>query len=113
MRGFKFLVGIALVLVGVYFLGQNIIFTTQTTGYWWRPISAAGTVFALMAGIISLTWFGRSGQTTGWIFIGVGIVLAIASGGIEIRPTSLWQFFVAMLAFTGGFRLMQGRGTGF
>lgn len=112
MRSVKFLVGLLLVLVGIYFLGQNIIFTTQTTGYWWRPLSAAGTVLAMTAGVISLTWFGRSGQQTGWILIGVAIALAIASGGLIIRPTSLWTFFVAMLSLTGGFRLMQGRNIG-
>jgi len=106
------LVGLGLVVIGVYFLGQNIIFTTQTAGYWWRPLSAAGTVLSLMAGIVSLTFFGRSGQTAGWFFIGLGMVLAIASGGLVIRPTSLWTFFVAMMSFVGGFRLMQGRSIG-
>lgn len=112
MRGLRFLIGLGLVVLGVYFLGQNIIFTTQTAGYWWRPLSAAGTVFSFVAGIVSLTFFGRSGQKTGWFFIGLGMVLAIASGGMIIRPTSLWTFFVAMMSFFAGFRLIQGRSIG-
>ncbi|MBD1909992.1 MULTISPECIES: hypothetical protein [unclassified Leptolyngbya] len=112
MRGLRFLFGLGLVVVGVYFLGQNIIFTTQTAGYWWRPLSAAATVLSMMAGIISLTFFGRSGQSMGWFCIGLAMVLAIASGGLVIRPTSLWTFFVAMMSFVGGFRLIQGRSLG-
>jgi len=106
------LLGLGLVVIGVYFLGQNVIFTTQTSAYWWRDLSATGTVLSLVAGIVSLTFFGRSGQSAGWFFIGLSIVLAIASGGMLIRPTSLWTFFVAMMSFFSGFRLIQGRSLG-
>ncbi len=107
MRFLTGLLGIAFVLVGLYFLGQNIIFTTQTSPYWWRDISAAGTVLSVTAGMTCLLFLGRDGQSLGWGLIGLAIVLAIASGGLIVRPTSLWTFFVAMISFGMGLKLMR------
>ncbi|WP_156819968.1 hypothetical protein [Synechococcus sp. PCC 7336] len=41
----------------------------------------------------------------GWVAIGGAIALIFASGAVILRPTSLWQFFVSFLAFTGGYEL--------
>ncbi|MBD0363924.1 MAG: hypothetical protein ICV55_14320, partial [Coleofasciculus sp. C3-bin4] len=46
------LLGILLLVVGIYFLGQNIIFTTHYSPYFWRDIPAAGSVLAIMGGVI-------------------------------------------------------------
>ncbi len=107
MRSLISLLGLGLLLLGLYFLGQNIVFTTQTSPYWWKDISAAGAVISVTSGIISLLFFGRSLGTIGWVLIGLGVVLAFASGGLIVKPTSLWTFFVAMLAFVMGFQLIQ------
>jgi hypothetical protein len=40
------LLGIALILLGVYFLGQNIIFATTFSPYIWRDIPAAGSLLS-------------------------------------------------------------------
>jgi drug/metabolite transporter (DMT)-like permease len=59
MRIFNKVIGVILVLVGLYFLGQNIIFTTETSPYFWKDISAAASVLAIALGIISLIFFKR------------------------------------------------------
>jgi hypothetical protein len=71
MRLLLKLVGLALLLVGVYFLGQNIIFTTQTAAYWWRDISAAGSVLAVTSGVVALLFFNRSAGGLGQLACGL------------------------------------------
>jgi hypothetical protein len=100
------LIGLALLLVGIYFLGQNIIFTTHTSPYWWRDIPAGGSVIALLAGILILMFAGSSTRQTGWILIGLGIVLVFLSGGVVLKPTSLWTFFASFVSIIGGYRLI-------
>lgn len=107
MRILTSLLGLVLLLLGIYFLGRNIVFTTQTSAYWWRDISAAGSVLSVTAGTIALLFFGRSSGMIGWVLIGLGILLAFVSGGLIVRPTSLWTFFVAMTAFVAGFQLIR------
>ncbi len=63
------LLGIALLLLGIYFLGQNIIFATHYSPYVWRDIPAAGSVLAIMGGIISLLFFPR--QTDGKLWLDI------------------------------------------
>ncbi len=104
------LLGIALLILGIYFLGQNIIFATHYSPYFWREIPAGGSVLAIMSGIISLLFFPRQTGNFGWILLGIGAVLVFLSGGVILKPTSLWSFFVAFAALAGGFQLMtQGR----
>lgn len=106
MRFFSKLIGLALVLVGIYFLGQNIFFATQVSRYWYRDISATGSVLALVSGILTLLFAGRGARETGWILVGLGIILVFLSGGVILRPTSLWTFFLAFVALVGGVRLI-------
>lgn len=106
MRLLKKLIGLALILVGVYFLGQNIIFTTQTAAYWWRDISAAGSVVAVVSGILMLMYGRRGGRETGWILVGLGILLVFVSGGVILRPTSLWTLFLAFASLVSDFQLI-------
>jgi hypothetical protein len=104
------LLGIALLIIGIYFLGQNIIFTTHYSPYFWRDIPAAASVLAIMGGVISLLFFSRETGNLGWILLGVGAVLVFLSGGVILRPTSLWSFFVAFATLAAGFQLItQGR----
>lgn len=106
MRWISKLIGLALLLVGIYFLGQNIIFTTRLAAYWWRDISAAGSVVAIVAGVLMLFYGGRSIRETGWLLVGLGILLVFVSGGVILRPTSLWTFFLSLLSLTGGYQLL-------
>jgi hypothetical protein len=106
MRLLLKLVGLALLLVGVYFLGQNIIFTTQTAAYWWRDISAAGSVLAVTSGVVALLFFNRSAGGLGWVLVGLGILLVFVSGGVVLKPTSLWTFFLAFVSLVAGLQLI-------
>jgi hypothetical protein len=104
------LLGILLLLAGVYFLGQNIFFSTYYSPYFWRNLPALGSVLAIMAGVISLLFFRRATGNLGWILLIVGVVLVFLSGGVFLRPTSLWNFFVGFIALAGGYQLLsQGR----
>ncbi|NJO41839.1 MAG: hypothetical protein HC769_34080 [Cyanobacteria bacterium CRU_2_1] len=109
MRFLTTLIGLALVLVGIYFLGQNILFTTQVAPYWWRDIPAAGSVLALLSGILVLLFGRRGTREAGWILVGLGIILVFLSGGVILRPTSLWTFFLALAAIGGGYQLLTTR----
>jgi uncharacterized membrane protein HdeD (DUF308 family) len=101
------LLGAALIILGIYFLGQNIIFATTFSPYFWRDIPAAGSVLAIMGGIISLLFFRRQTGNAGWILLIAGAVLVFLSGGVILKPTSLWSFFVAFASLAGGFQLLN------
>jgi hypothetical protein len=98
------IVGLALIIASVYFLGQNIVFTTYYS--WWHRTSATGSVLALLAGIGSLTFWRQEMGNFGWIFIAIGIILVFLSGGVVLQPTSLWTFCMSMLAFASGYQLL-------
>jgi len=106
--------GMALFILGIYFLGQDIIFASHyypyTWPYFWRDIPAAASVLAIMLGIICLLFFSRETGNVGWILLGFGVVLVFLSGGVFLKPVSLWKFVVAFIALAGGFQLLtQGR----
>jgi hypothetical protein len=107
MRQLGKLLGFALILLGIYWLGKDIILTTQSTSYWWQTIPAAGSVVLMLAGLWTL--FNASGRdrNLGWVLIGGAIALIFMSGGVMIRPTSLWNFLLGFSALFGGFKLIQ------
>jgi hypothetical protein len=87
-------------------LGQNIVFTSRISPYWWRDISAAGSVLALTAGVISLLFFRSATGSFGWVLVGLGIVLVFINGNVILMPTSLWYFFLAFASLTAGLKLI-------
>lgn len=104
------LFGILLLLAGLYFLGQNIIFSTHYSPYFWRNLPAMGSVLAIMGGVTSLLFFRRQTGSLGWILLIVGVVLVFLSGGVMLKPTSLWNFMIAFAALVSGFKLLtEGR----
>ena len=100
------ILGLALIIASIYFLGQNIVFTTHYYYDRWHKTTATVSVLALLAGVSSLTVWRRETGSVGWILIGVGIVSVFLSGGVILQPTSLWTFFVSMLAFFSGYQLL-------
>ena len=44
------LFGLVLMLLGIYFLGKNIFFTTNVSPYFWRGVAADASIFLLCAG---------------------------------------------------------------
>jgi hypothetical protein len=104
------IIGLALIIASVYFLGQNIIFTTHYYYSWWQKTAATGSVLALLAGIGSLTFWRREMGNFGWLLIALGIILVFVNGGVILQPTSLWTFCVSMVAFASGYQLLtRGR----
>jgi len=104
------ILGIFLLVAGIYFLGQNIIFSTASFSLLWHSLPATGSVLAIMGGVISLLCFPRQTGKFGWILLILGIVLVFLSGGVSLRPTSLWNFFIAFTALVCGFQLLtRGR----
>jgi hypothetical protein len=103
--------GLALFITGMYFLGQDIIFTSHYyPSIWWRSIPASGSVLAMMTGIVLLIFFPRQTGRFGWMLLGFGVLLVFLSGGVILKPTSLWKFFISFVALAGGIQLMfQGR----
>jgi hypothetical protein len=110
MRFLIKLIGVCLLFTGLYFFGQNIIFASRYYSYFYRSIPATASVVAIMAGVLTLTFFRRETGNLGWIFLAIGIVLVFLSGGVILRPISLWNFLVAFTACAAGYKLLsQGR----
>lgn len=104
------LIGLGLLFTGLYFFGQNIIFASGYYSYFYRSVPATGSVLAIMAGVLTLIFYRRETGKLGWILLAIGIVLGLFSGGVILRPTSLWNFVVAFTAFAAGYKLLsQGR----
>ena len=53
------LLGFILIIAGIYFLGQNIIFATTFFPYGYRSLLALGSVLSIIAGVITLVFFPR------------------------------------------------------
>ncbi|MBD1891961.1 hypothetical protein [Coleofasciculus sp. FACHB-SPT9] len=69
-----------------------------------------GSVLAIMGGVICLMFFRRETGNFGAFLLGLGIVLVFMSGGVILRQTSLWNFFVGFAALAGGYKLLnEGR----
>jgi hypothetical protein len=101
------IIGFALMILSLYFLGQNITFTSRIGLYWWVDISAAASVLSLMAGVLCILFGGRNFSQLGWILVGFAIILVFLCSKVILQPTSLWNFFLAMLSMLTGWNLMR------
>ncbi|GAB1540673.1 hypothetical protein NUACC21_33420 [Scytonema sp. NUACC21] len=102
--------GLILLLVCIYYLGQNIIFASRYYSYFDKIILATGSMLAMISGIFTLIFFSKHTDNLGWILLGIAMVLAFLSGGVIFRTTSLWNFFVAFSALSVGHKLLyEGR----
>lgn len=106
MRLIGKLIGLTLLLLGVYFLGQNIYFTTNPYPYWWRGISADASILFLTLGVMLFFLLPRREKTLSGIVIAIGILLIFASSKAILNPTSLWQFVLSLASFAGGYQLI-------
>ncbi len=104
------LIGLGLMFLGIYFLGKNIMFTTNLYPYWWRGISADASILFLTGGIFSLFMLRkRKYKKIGWYLIIAGVIAVFISSRAVLSPTTLWQFFLALVTFSFGY---QGFTTG-
>jgi pSer/pThr/pTyr-binding forkhead associated (FHA) protein len=92
---FTRLLGLALMLGGIVFLAGSI-----TIG----GILNAPLIIFCIAGILVLQ-YGGAIRHLGWVLIGVGVAIAIASGTIVLAPISLLGFLLAASAFSVGYQL--------
>lgn len=106
MGFFNKIIGLILIVLGVYYLGQNIIFTTQFSPYWWRDLSAAGSVLCLSSGIIGLIFFPSQTRSWSWVLVALGIILVFLNGKVILKPTSLWYFFASFATLITGLKLV-------
>ncbi len=100
------LIGLGVLLAGLYFLGQNIYFTTNPYPYWWRGIAADSSILALTAGIFIVMFSPRELKVLGYIAIGAGIFFIFVSSKAILNPTSLWQFCLSVACLFGGYQLL-------
>ncbi len=105
MRLILRLIGLALLLLGIYFLGQNIHFTTNPYPYWWRGISADASILFLITGVLMFFALPSRDKFLSGIVIAIGILLVFASSRAILNPTSLWQFVLSLASFVGGYQL--------
>lgn len=108
MKLFGKILGLGLTILGIYWLGQNIILTTRSAYYWWQTIPATGSVILMLGGLWVLFNVNGNDRNFAWVLIGGAIALTFMSGGIVIRPTSLWTFMVGFTALFGGYKLIRG-----
>jgi hypothetical protein len=104
------IIGFGLLIIGIYLVGQNIIFTTNVYPYWWRGIAADTSILALTIGVMILIFFPSSMKNLGWIPIFTGIILVFMSSRAILSPMSLWQFFLSLIFMSGGYKMfISGR----
>lgn len=106
MRLLLRLIGLSLLIFGIYFLGNKIIFTTNVYPDWWRGVAANASVFALTLGVLMLVFSPERNKKFGWIGITVGIVLIFLSSRAVLNPTSLWQFFLSFFSIAVGYKML-------
>jgi hypothetical protein len=98
--------GFGLLMWGVYVLGQDIVFTTQSYPSWWSGIAADASVLSLMAGVLMLVFLPKRDKNLGWILVTVGIVLVFLGSRAILNPVSLWQFLLSFTLIAGGYKLL-------
>lgn len=106
MRFWMRLLGFGLLILGIYFLGQNIIFTTNVHPYWWRGIAADASILSLILGVLMLVFLPRGNKNLGWIAVIVGIALIFVSSRAILNPTTLWQFFLSFTSMAAGYQML-------
>lgn len=99
-------IGIALMIYGVYLLGQNIEFTTNINPYWWRGIRAKGSVLLLTGGVLMLFFVPGEGKYFGIAAIALGVILVFFSSNVILKPTTLWRFLGSLFCLIGGYKLV-------
>ena len=105
MRLLTKLIGLGLLLLGIYFLGQNIYFTNNIYPYWWRGVAADTSILFLTVGVLMFFFSPRRYKSlAGWA-IAIGIVAVFFSSKVILEPTSVWQFILSLASFVGGYQL--------
>ncbi|MDZ8104736.1 MAG: FHA domain-containing protein [Nostoc sp. DedQUE12a] len=92
------LIGLGLILAGITFLSTSIyvsIYLRSTPG-----------ILLCMGGVLALNWGGRDNRKLGWVLIGIGIALFLASG-VVIGSVSLFSMLVSFAGISCGYQLFS------
>ncbi|MEA5580298.1 hypothetical protein VB620_02965 [Nodularia harveyana UHCC-0300] len=100
-------IGISLLIVGIYFFAKNIIFVSSYYTIFYRRFPATLSGLAIISGIFSLFFFRRETGNLGWFLLAAGFILVFFSGGVFFRPTSLWNLLVALGSLVFGYQLLN------
>ncbi len=106
MRLLLRLIGLGLLIFGIYFLGNKIIFTTNVYSVWWHGVAANASVLALTLGVLMLVFSPERSKKFGWIGVTIGVVLVFLSSRAVLNPTSLWQFFISFFSIAVGYKML-------
>ncbi|NEU79482.1 FHA domain-containing protein [Nostoc sp. UIC 10630] len=90
------LIGLGLILAGITFLSTSIyvsVYLRSTPG-----------ILLCMGGVVALNWGGHDNRKLGWVLIGIGIALFIASG-VVIGSVSLFSMLVSFAGISCGYQL--------
>jgi hypothetical protein len=91
------LIGLGLILAGVTFLSTSIyvsVYLRSTPG-----------ILLCIGGVVALNWGGRDNRKLGWVLIGIGIALFIASG-VVIGSVSLFSLLLSFAGISCGYQLL-------
>jgi hypothetical protein len=103
-------IGLGLFFFGFWFLGQNIIFSSQISFFTFRGIAAGGSIILLIAGISTYLFGSGSSRNAGLVMLLLAVVLIFMSGIVIITPTSLAEVGVGIAAMIfGGRMITSGR----
>jgi hypothetical protein len=104
------LIGLGLFFFGFWFIGQNIIFTSQISFFTFRGIAAGGSIILLVGGISTYLFGSGSSRNAGLVMLLLASVLIFMSGVVIITPTSLAEVFIGIAAMIfGGRMITSGR----
>ncbi|AVH71047.1 FHA domain-containing protein [Nostoc sp. 'Lobaria pulmonaria (5183) cyanobiont'] len=90
------LIGLGLILAAITFLSTSIyvsVYLRSTPG-----------ILLCMGGVVALNWGGRDNRKLGWVLIGIGIALFIASG-VVIGSVSLFSMLLSFAGISCGYQL--------
>ena len=100
------LIGSGLFFFGFWFIGQNIIFTSQISFFTFRGVAAGGSIILLVGGIFAYVFGGRDYKNAGLVMLVLAVILIFMSGVVIITPTSLAEVFIGIAAMIFGGRMM-------
>jgi hypothetical protein len=104
------LAGLGLFFFGFWFLGQNIIFSSQISLFTFRGLAAGGSLVLLIGGISTFLFGSPQSRNAGFIMLLLSVVLIFMGGIITITPTSLAEVFIGIAAMIfGGRMITSGR----
>lgn len=106
MKALLQLLGLFFMLLGLYWLGQNLLLSTRFSPYWWRGLWAGLSVLLLTIGLLKLLLLPikRIGYL-GWFPLIGGLLCLWFSDRAIFMPPMLTPFALSLVAFILGYRL--------